>query len=94
MCIQEIIIFVHDLLEKPISILDKDPCNPFLNQQNQKLLKSMTRLRLDKVYRKKAVLNNKVEYKFMTTEQIENEIKSAFKRAENLLQMPPIVKVN
>lgn len=54
----------------------------------------MTRLRLDKVYRKRAILNNKVEYKFMTTEQIENEIKSAIKKADTLLQMPPIVMVS
>lgn len=53
----------------------------------------MTRLRLDKVYRKRAILNNKVEYKFMTTEQIEGEIKAAIRKADALLQMPPIVMV-
>lgn len=53
----------------------------------------MTRLRLDKVYRKRAVLNNKVEYKFMTTEQIEDEVRVAIGKAEALLQMPPVVQV-
>lgn len=53
----------------------------------------MTRLRLDKVYRKRVVLNNKIEYKFMTTEEIEAEIKTAFRKAEALLQMPPVVKI-
>lgn len=53
----------------------------------------MTRLRLDKVYRKRAVLNNKVEYKFMTTEQIEDEVRTSISKAEALLQMPPVMKV-
>lgn len=72
---------------------DKDPGKHFIHPQTQKLLKSMTRLRLDKVYRKRAVLNNKVEYKFMTTEQIENAIKAAIEKTDALLQMPPIVQV-
>lgn len=73
--------------------LDRDPAGDFLNPLNQKLLKSLTRLRLDKVYRKRVVLNNKIEYKFMTTEEIEAEIKTAFRKAEAMLQMPPVVKV-
>lgn len=72
---------------------DRDPAVEFLNPANQKLLKSLTRLRLEKVYRKRVVLNNKVEYKFMTTEEIEAEIKTAFRKAEAMLQMPPVVKV-
>lgn len=74
-------------------LLERDPAGLFISPENQKLLKSLTRLRLDKVYRKRVVLNNKVEYKFMTTEEIEAEIKSAFKKAEAMLQMPPVVKV-
>lgn len=73
---------------------DKDPGQPFIHPQTQKLLKSMTRLRLDKVYRKRAVANNKVEYKFMTTEQIESAVKAAIDKTNALLQMPPIVQVS
>lgn len=73
--------------------LERDPAVDFIAPANQKLLKSLTRLRLDKVYRKRVVLNNKIEYKFMTTEEIEAEIKKAFHKAESLLQMPPVVKV-
>lgn len=72
---------------------DRDPAESFLSPTNQKLLKSMTRLRLDKVYRKRVVLNNRVEYKFMTTEQIEDEVRSAITKAEALLQMPPVMQV-
>ena len=57
------------------------------------MLKSLTQMRLEKVYRKRTVKYNKVEYKFMTTEQIENEVKLSIKKANKLLQMPPIVKV-
>lgn len=74
--------------------IDKDPGPAFIDSQTQKLLKSMTRMQLDKIYRKRAILNNKVEYKFMTTEQIENEIKAAIRKADALLQMPPIVMVS
>lgn len=73
--------------------VDRDPAAQFLEPNTQKLLKSMTRLRLDKVYRKRAVLNNKVEYKFMTTEQIEDEVRTSISKAEALLQMPPVMKV-
>lgn len=77
-----------------VLLTDKDPGPAFIDPRTQKLLKSMTRLQLDKVYRKRAILNNKVEYKFMTTEQIEDEIKAAIRKADALLQMPPIVMVN
>jgi Mitochondrial 28S ribosomal protein S22 len=42
---------------------DKDPSKSFFNPENQKLLKSITRLQLDKVFRKRAVEHNDVEYK-------------------------------
>lgn len=73
--------------------IDKDPSADFLHPQTQKLLKSMTGMQLEKIYRKRTVPKNKVQYKFMTTEQIEDELKSSLKRANDLLQMPPIVQV-
>ncbi|XP_055533861.1 28S ribosomal protein S22, mitochondrial [Wyeomyia smithii] len=70
---------------------DKDPGPAFIRQDVQKLLRSMTRLELDKVFRKRAVKNNTVEYRFMTDEQLREEVKKSIGRAEKLLQMPPIV---
>lgn len=73
---------------------DKDPSQKFIDTETQKLLKSITRMQLDKIFRKRPSERNTVEYKFMTTEQIEDEIAKSFERAEHLLQMPPIVQVS
>lgn len=75
-------------------IVDKDPSQKFTDNETQKILKSITRLQLNKIFRKRPTESNTVEYKFMTTEQIEDEIEKSFEKAEYLLQMPPIVKVN
>lgn len=72
---------------------DKDPGPSFNNPDVQKLLKSMTRVQLEKVYKKRSVSDNTVEYKFMTSEQLEKQFRKAAERAEKLIQMPPIVKV-
>lgn len=77
-----------------IIILDKDPGQKFIDHETQKILKSITRLQLNKIFRKRPTEENAVEYKFMTTEQIEDEIKKSFEKAEYLLQMPPVVKVS
>lgn len=42
---------------------DKDPGPSFNNPDVQKLLKSMTRVQLEKVYKKRSVSDNTVEYK-------------------------------
>ncbi|KAJ6642493.1 28S ribosomal protein S22, mitochondrial [Pseudolycoriella hygida] len=73
--------------------LYKDPAPKFIDAETQKLLKSITRLQLDKIFRNRPNPINTVEYKFMTTEEIENEVKKAFTKARELLQMPPIVQV-
>ena len=44
-------------------ILDKDPAPSFLHPETQNLLKSMTRMQFEKVFRKRSVKNNTVEYK-------------------------------
>lgn len=88
------LVFFNYLVINEIKFLkDKDPSAVFLHPQTQQLLKSMTGIQLEKIYRKRTVSKNKVQYKFMTTEQIENEIKSSLKKANDLLQMPPIVRV-
>ncbi|XP_065084097.1 small ribosomal subunit protein mS22 [Ochlerotatus camptorhynchus] len=72
---------------------DKDPGPAFMRDDVQKLLKSMTRLELDRVFRKRSVKNNTVEYKFMTNDQLRQEVMQSIGRADRMLQMPPVVDV-
>lgn len=63
----------------------------------QVLLKRLTRPDFNKVFRKRtnsglAVLRTP-KYKFLTNEELEAEILKANKKADVLLQMPPVVKV-
>lgn len=44
-------------------ILEKDPAPAFFNPKTQQLLKSITRLQLEKIYKKRTVKNNHPEYK-------------------------------
>ncbi|XP_055689665.1 28S ribosomal protein S22, mitochondrial [Lutzomyia longipalpis] len=77
----------------PYLSYDRDPAPHFFSAKVQKLLKSLTRLDLDKVYRKRTVPENVVEYKFMTTEQVQKEIEEGLRKAQRMLQMPPVVAV-
>lgn len=72
---------------------DKDPGPVFMRDDVQKLLRSMTRLELDRVFRKRSVRDNTVQYKFMTDDQLRQEVRQSIGRAERLLQMPPVVNV-
>ena len=72
---------------------DKDPQPLFADPETQKLLKSITQLNLNKVFRKRAVKDNSVEYKFMTTEDVEEEFRKAIEKAKTKLQMPPVVQI-
>lgn len=72
---------------------DKDPQPLFTDSETQKLLQSITQLQLKKVFRKQTVADNKVEYKFMTTEELEDEFVKAVEKAKTKLQMPPVVKI-
>ncbi|GAB0100534.1 mitochondrial ribosomal protein S22 [Sergentomyia squamirostris] len=72
---------------------DRDPAPQFFSEKIQNLLKSLTRLDLDKIYRRRTVPKNEVEYKFLTTEQVQKEIEDGLRRARKLLQMPPVVQV-
>ncbi|KAG4079763.1 hypothetical protein HA402_014894 [Bradysia odoriphaga] len=71
----------------------KDPGPKFTDTETQKLLKSITRPQLSKIFRKQPREVNVVDHKMMTTEQIEEQLKASIEKAEHLLQMPPIVKV-
>lgn len=46
-----------------IAFSDKDPGPQFINPETQKLLKSITRLDFEMVFRKRTVPKNDVEYK-------------------------------
>uniref|UniRef100_T1PAJ3 Mitochondrial 28S ribosomal protein S22 n=1 Tax=Musca domestica TaxID=7370 RepID=T1PAJ3_MUSDO len=72
---------------------DKDPQPLFTDPETQKLLKSVTQLQIEKVFRKATVQKLSSEYKFMTTEELEDEFQRTIERAKAKLQMPPVVKV-
>ncbi|XP_013102739.1 small ribosomal subunit protein mS22 [Stomoxys calcitrans] len=72
---------------------DKDPHPLFTDAETQKLLKSLTQLQVEKVFRKATMPKNTTEYKFMTTEELEEEFVKTIERAKSRLQMPPVVKV-
>uniref|UniRef100_A0A182IN91 Uncharacterized protein n=1 Tax=Anopheles atroparvus TaxID=41427 RepID=A0A182IN91_ANOAO len=78
---------------EPFLSYDKDPAPVFMREDVQKLLKSLTRLELDKVFRKRSVKDNTVEYRFMTDEQLRQELIKSITTAQQKLQMPPVVKV-
>lgn len=72
---------------------DQDPQLMFTDSETQKILKSITQIQIDKVFRRAAVSDNSVEYRFMTTEQLEKEFMQTVEKAKKKLQMPPVVKV-
>ncbi|KAF2903548.1 hypothetical protein ILUMI_02621 [Ignelater luminosus] len=75
---------------------ERDPAPLYFNPEVQSLLKSLTRVNLDRVFRKRKLGDKALEiptYKFMTDEQLQETIEEAKKRADELLQMPPVVQV-
>ncbi|XP_065371905.1 small ribosomal subunit protein mS22 [Calliphora vicina] len=72
---------------------DKDPQPLFTDPETQKLLKSITQLKLNKIFRKHTTKDNSVEYKFMTTEELEEEFRKTVEKAKIKLQMPPVVNI-
>lgn len=60
------------------------------------MLKALTRLDPNKVFRKRKLQNEKLAlptYKFMTDTELKEAIKNANDKVHDLLQMPPVVKV-
>ncbi|XP_063821981.1 small ribosomal subunit protein mS22 [Ostrinia nubilalis] len=74
-----------------------DPAPKFFSSNVQVLLKRLTRPDFSKVFRKRTSSGLPVlrtpTYKFLTNEELEAEIKKANEKADVLLQMPPVVKV-
>ncbi|PSN41940.1 hypothetical protein C0J52_06423 [Blattella germanica] len=73
---------------------ERDPAPLFFNPDVQQLLKKLTRLDLTKVYRTRHSGKNlkPPQYKFLTTEELDELMKDAEIQAEKKLQMPPVVK--
>ncbi|XP_018575709.1 28S ribosomal protein S22, mitochondrial [Anoplophora glabripennis] len=72
----------------------KNPAPLFFDRTVQSLLKSLTRIDLAKVFRKRKLGGYKLEdpqYKFMTDEELQTSIKDAQERANKMLQIPPAV---
>lgn len=67
----------------------------FLDQKVQSLLKTLTRKDLNRIYRKVRTGEKKLEqptYKFMTDEELHAALQEANKKADELLQMPPVLQ--
>ncbi|XP_069700437.1 small ribosomal subunit protein mS22 [Periplaneta americana] len=73
---------------------NRDPAPLFFNSDMQQLLKKLTRVDFRIVFRKKRYGERleTPEYKFLTTEELEKFMKNAEEKAEQKLQMPPVVK--
>lgn len=76
---------------------DKDPAPYFFSSSIQKYLRFLTRPDYQKVFRKRLTPDQKSlslpEYKFLTDEELNEEIRNIKEKADRLLQMPPVVKV-
>ncbi|KAI4465800.1 mitochondrial 28s ribosomal protein s22 [Holotrichia oblita] len=75
---------------------ENDPAPLFFNNEIQSLLKTLTRVNLNKVYRKRKLGQKKLDlpkYKFVTDEQLQQMVKDAEIKTEEILQMPPVLKV-
>ncbi|KRT79324.1 hypothetical protein AMK59_8453, partial [Oryctes borbonicus] len=75
---------------------ETDPAPLFFNGEVQSILKTLTRVNLNKVYRKRKFGQKKLDlptYKFATDDQLQQMLKEAEAKTEELLQMPPVLKV-
>lgn len=73
---------------------DSDPGKVFLNENVQSLLKTLTRKDLGRIFKKVRQGQRALEpptYKFMTDEELQESLKDADKRADEFLQMPPVL---
>lgn len=74
---------------------DSDPGPIFINPEVQGMLQALTRVDYDRVFRRRKLGTTKLsdpEYKFMTDEELQQAMRAAKERAEELLQIPPVVK--
>ncbi|XP_039278657.1 28S ribosomal protein S22, mitochondrial [Nilaparvata lugens] len=84
---------VRGLCDSRTGSIDHDIKRRFYEPEILALVKKLTRPDLQKVFRKRklGLRLEPPEYKFMTTEQLEEERRKADARAEEKLQMPPVL---
>ncbi|RZB38932.1 28S ribosomal protein S22, mitochondrial [Asbolus verrucosus] len=73
-----------------------DPGPIFMKNEVQHLLKTLTRIDLAKVFRKRKLGNKQLEqptYKFMTDAQLEEALNEVKKKVDKIIQIPPVVSV-
>lgn len=74
--------------------IERDPTPYFFNRTVQEYLKTLTTVDYTKIFitRKDGHKLKPPEYKFLTSEQLEEAAKEAENKAKKYLQMPPVVK--
>lgn len=75
---------------------ENDPTTLFLQKEVQSILKALTRKDLSKIYKKKKLGQKQLEqpvYKFMTDKELKETLDDAHKKADEMLQMPPVLPV-
>lgn len=64
----------------------------FINPKVQNLLQKLTGFDIDKIFAPVPVPLNTPRYKFLTDEQLEQELQDSRRRARQKLQMPPVLR--
>lgn len=73
-----------------------DPTKAFLDNEVQNLLKTLTRKDLSKVYKRRKLGQKHLEqpvYKFMTDSELQQALAETNAKADEILQMPPVLPV-
>lgn len=81
---------------KEYSIKERNPAPIFFQNDVQTLLKTLTRVDLNRVFRKRKLGEKRLEdpkVAFMTHDELQRKIEEAKKKADELLQIPPILQV-
>ncbi|GLH02893.1 28S ribosomal protein S22, mitochondrial [Gryllus bimaculatus] len=84
--------FFH--LSRSVAGYERDPAPLFFSPDVQRIMRKMTKVDVKKVFRSRK-LGEKLdapEYKFLTSEELEQYMKETEKKVEERLQVPPIVK--
>uniref|UniRef100_T1IVR2 28S ribosomal protein S22, mitochondrial n=1 Tax=Strigamia maritima TaxID=126957 RepID=T1IVR2_STRMM len=71
---------------------EQDQAPYFFNDKVKKILTNITGLELEKVYKPKQMIPSDPEYKFVTSEELEQMIEKAKQRSNEKLQMPPVLQ--
>lgn len=77
-----------------VDATERDPAPLFFDEEVQACLKTLTTLNYKKIFRTRmdGHRNEPPQYKFLTDEQLREAREAARKKAEEYLEMPPVVK--